>query len=457
MKTVSTFTFGPEFQDVMLAMMIEDLAFAEKVTNLIPEDKLYSSGHKWLFGLFKKIMNTKGTIPSLPETEDSLKAMDASKRRLIHSFVKKIYKNTKVKDPEYIKDQLSDYAKKNAFIETFMAAQVLWNSKRHEDAFSLTLAGTQELHAISFHDDTNIEIGDFEKVRQRYILQSLTGLRRVPTMISPLDEALNGGLEKGELGIILADPKKGKSIGLIHMGSAALMTRQGRVAHFVLEGTTEQTLMRYQSRLTRINYNSIARDELNPTENGRLRAIKKKYGDRLELVPMNKHWEYTVLDIESKLKEMIRSGKKPDLVLVDYGDLLKSHEKMSEKRHEQTAVYRQLKQLAMIYQVALWTASQAVRPKDAPEKSALLRAKDVSESYEKVRIADLIMTLNQTPKEKKEGIVRLHLDIYRSNDFDKTIRMVTDYSKMIFYSKRYQHVERDEIPPWAREKKKGRR
>jgi replicative DNA helicase len=449
----SAFTFGPAFQDVMLAMMIDDPSFATKAVGRVPVDKLYSAGHKWLFEVFEKSIADKGQVPSLPEVEDNLKKLDPSKRRLFHTFVKRIYSEVKIEDPSYIKEQLADYAKKNEFIEVFMGAQTLWNSKEHEKALELVMEGMNDIYAISFQDDTNVLIDDFEKMRELHIAKSIMGVVKIPTMIGPLDEQLNGGLEKKEMGIILADPKKGKSIGLVHMGCAALMMRVGRVAHFVLEGTTEQTIMRYESRLTRIPYNRINKDELTPDERKKLDKLRNKYAGRLEVVPMNTRWDYTVLDIEAKLKHMERTGNKPDLVIVDYGDLLTSHVRGLEKRHEQTQVYRSLKQLAMIYNVALWTASQAVRPKESMDKPGLLRAKDISESYEKVRIADLIMTLNQTPKEKTEGLLRLHLDIYRSNEFDRTIRMIQDYSKMIFYSKRYQHMENDEIPSWLRKKK----
>jgi hypothetical protein len=96
--------------------------------------------------------------------------------------------------------------------------------------------------------------------------------------------------------------------------------------------------------------------------------------------------------------------------------------------------------------------SQARRPEDGPEKEYLLRSKDISEAFEKIRIADFIATLNQTPREKEFGIVRFHADIYRSNDTDKTIRLVTDFAKSMLYSPKYGIVET--TPEWA---KRGKR
>jgi replicative DNA helicase len=73
----------------------------------------------------------------------------------------------------------------------------------------------------------------------------------------------------------------------------------------------------------------------------------------LDLIPFNAHWKYTVLDVESKIKELKRVGRMPDLVIIDYADLLSAVEKYDQHRHEQTEVYRGLKRLAMMYNVAI--------------------------------------------------------------------------------------------------------
>jgi hypothetical protein len=435
----------------MLALMLIDLSFCDKALKFVPEDRLHSEAHKWFFTFIGKKFDSTGVIPTMVEVEDKIKFMDRAKRRLFTAFAQRIF-DIKVRDPDYIKDELTAYSRKSLFVGVFEEAQVRWNSKNHDDAYSFVMDGINSLYGISFRDELAVDVGEFETVRQRYLYAREKALKKVPTNIAQMDEILGGGLEKGELGILLAEPKKGKSIGLIHMGSAALQMRMGHVAHFALEGTTEQTIFRYQSRLSGIPYNKIKSDDLTDEEQEKLDEVGEKFMSKLSLVPMNSHWSYTVLDIEAKLKELERAGKKPDMIVVDYGDLLKSHEKFSELRHQQTAVFRHLKQIAMIYGIAVWTASQAIRPKDDPEKEYLLRAKDISEAFEKVRVADFLATLNQTPKEKEMGILRLHVDIYRDNDADKTIRLITDFRRMIFSSKKFECIMKS--PPWKKRKKK---
>ena len=450
-KGFSEFAFGVEFQQEMLALMLQDTSVAWKAAKYIPKERLYSEAHQYLFERIKSRIEMDNMLPTFVEIEDHLKGIEKHRRRMLKHFCKRVF-DTTVKSADFIKDKLTEYAKKNAFIDTFQTAQTLYNSKKHQDAYQCVLDGIGDLYGISFKEDAGISISDFEELRRLYIHSAVSSAHRIPTMIGPLDEILRGGLEKGELGIILAEPKKGKSIGLIHMGCAALKMRRGRVAHFVLEGTTEQAILRYQSRLTEIPYHKLESDNLTVKERKTLMKVGKRYMGKLDLIPMNQHWTYTALDVESKIKELSRAGRKPDLVVIDYGDLLKHHEPTESIRIEQTEVFRALKRIAMIHRVSMWTASQARRPDKAPDKYYTLRSRDISESFEKVRIADLVVTLNQTLMERRQGLMRFCIDIYRSSDTDKTVRLIQNYKKMVFYSKRWGHIEREELPSWIRKK-----
>jgi replicative DNA helicase len=449
------FSFSESFQDSMIALMLTDVGFCKKTLSYIPKDRLYSEKQKYLFNQIQRKMDKDGTLLSYIEAEDSLKRIDKIKRGPLKKYLKFIY-HLNLEDRDYIKEKLTEYAKKNAFISVFMGAQTLWNSKKYGDAYEKTFQGITELYSIDFRDDAIVRLKDFEDIRINHVLANMDNEKRIPTRIEDLDNILRGGLEKGELGILLALPKHGKSLGLLHMGCAALMSRSGRVAHFVLEGTTTQSVMRYQSRLSGIRYHDLEKDNLTDKQRLRLAELDKLYLNRLDLIPFNKHWEYSVGDVEAKIKELESVGRKPDLVVIDYADLLKSKHREKEKRFEQTEVYRDIKRLAMIKDVAIWSATQAQRPKDAPDVVGILRAQHVSESYEKVRIADLIITLNQTPNEKKQGLLRFHIDIYRSSDSDKTVYLLVDFERMIFASPKGGAADRrnDLSFPWMLEKKR---
>jgi len=453
-KELYAFDFGLEFQNRMLALMLADSGFALKTIEHIPEEQLYSDAHRYLFGRIKEKIKTHPESPSYLEIEDHFTVkIERSRRRLYKSFILKIFEiKLAVADIEFVKDKMTEYAKRCAFITVFQGAQTLWNLSKPDEAYQVTMDGMGDLYSINFREDASIPIEKFEEQRQLYLFKSETR-NKIPTIIRPLDDMLRGGLEKGELGILLAHAKGGKSIGLVHMGCAALFTRFGRVAHFVLEGTTEQTIIRYQSRITSIEFTRLEKDELTDEERLEIDAVGKRHTSRLDLIPFNQHWKYTVQDISDKIIELQRHGRKPDLVIIDYADLLTGTGN-KEHRHEQTEVYRSLKTLAMVHKVAIWTGAQAQRPPNEPELKELLRARNISECYEKVRIADLVITLNQTPYEKYAGVLRFHIDIYRSNDADITLTLIVNFKKMTFFSPLLGYLEKADIPEWMRAKKK---
>lgn len=450
---MSVFVFGAAFQEEMLSLMLRDIDFAAKAARFVQASDLATDQHRFLFNLIARKIVDHNALPSFVEVETELRlaALGLGTRKVFRVFAEKIYA-TPPTDTKYIRDQLTIYARKSHFINTFGKAQVLWNSGRHDQAQKFTTDGMNELQEIDFNEETPLIMGNLEDFRTQQIFESETIRRRIPTGIPGLDDVLQGGLAKGEMGILLAEAKKGKSIGLIHMGAMSLMMRTGSVAHFVLEGSTFQTATRYQSRLSLIPHIRIKRDILTDEERDKLDEIDRKFRKKMAIIAMNTRWDYTIDDIDTKLRQQERVGSKPDLVIVDYGDLLTTRVRM-EMRFQQAEVFRGLKMLAMMHNVALWTASQATKPKD-DERENVLRARDVAESYEKARITDLLVTLNQTARERLMGIMRFHIDIYRDNEADRTILPIVDFSRMILHSMRYGSLTPDDIPDWGKRKVK---
>lgn len=452
MSKKEIFPFSPAFQDQMLALMIKDVAFRMNIIAHVPVERLHSDAHKWFFKKIEEMTAKSKDLITMIEIEDDAKFIEKSKRKLYVEFAKRIF-SVVVENETFLKNKLTEQAREYAFVDIFTSAQTNWNIGKKDEAFKTTQQGMAELYGINFTNEASIPVQDFIKKRREFMASSSTSMRKVPTGIEPLDKILHGGIEVGEMGILLAEPKKGKSIGLNHFSYQGTISG-ATVAHFVLEGTTEQAMFRFLSRMTLIDYHRIAGDELSLEESRYIDATLTKYKNKLHLIPFNQHWNYTPQDVEAKIDELANAGMKPQLCVIDYADLFKSSSANKEKRHEQTEVYRDLKRLAVMKKVAIWTASQAKRPEDKPELEYLLRSKDISESFEKVRIADFVATLNQTPKEKDFGIMRLHLDIYRSNDMDRTIKLITNYEKMIFYSKKYGHATTHDFHPWMTSKRK---
>jgi hypothetical protein len=102
-------------------------------------------------------------------------------------------------------------------------------------------------------------------------------------------------------------------------------------------------------------------------------------------------------------------GRKMDLLVVDYADKVGAKAKKGEQQsNEYTSgrvVYEGLRIYADARKMFCWTASQANRQKD---RKKVLDLNDVADSLHKIRVADLVVTLNlQGEGEETEVVLNI--------------------------------------------------
>ena len=104
---------------------------------------------------------------------------------------------------------------------------------------------------------------------------------------------------------------------------------------------------------------------------------------------------------------MIATDNKPDLILIDYADLLLSHSNKTDSTYaEQGGVYIDLRGLSGEYGIPIWTASQTNR---SAIDSEVIEADKISDSYAKVMNADFIMSWSRKSKDKLNNTARAHI------------------------------------------------
>ena len=119
------------------------------------------------------------------------------------------------------------------------------------------------------------------------------------------------------------------------------------------------------------------------------------------------------------LDSLERIHWKPDLLIVDYADLMKI---ASEDLRVQTGqLYKGLRGLAVSRELALASASQGNRDS---EEAKLVTSKHVAEDWSKIGTVDNAVTYNQTPEERKMNLARLFVSAAR-DDEDRFLVLVS--------------------------------
>jgi replicative DNA helicase len=221
----------------------------------------------------------------------------------------------------------------------------------------------------------------------------------VSTSWDVINDITGGGLAGGELGVVVAPAGGGKSWGLINLAANAL--KSGKVVlYYTLELNAFYVGRRVDAFLTNIPFQNLGEE-----------TSKEKIKSTLENITGDliiKHYPTrtaSVITLSSHIEKCISQGKTPDIIIVDYADLIRPS-KAGDKRLELNDIYEELRGLAGEYDIPIWTASQANR---SSTEEDVIEGNKVSESYNKVMVADFIMSLSRKTNDKIGGTGRWHI------------------------------------------------
>jgi len=212
-----------------------------------------------------------------------------------------------------------------------------------------------------------------------------------------IDDVTQGGFGKGELVMFAAPPGIGKSWSLINIGVNAM--KQGKtVAHYTLELNEGYVGQRYDAVLTGI---PVANLKFNREEVDKM--VKSVKGDLIVKYYPTK--TASVTSLRAHLDRMILQGKRPDVVIVDYADLLRGPSK--EKRHEELEeIIEDLRGMAGEYEVPIYTASQINR---SGAEDDIITGTKIAGSFSKMMTADFVISLSRKIEDKLSGTGRWHV------------------------------------------------
>jgi replicative DNA helicase len=160
----------------------------------------------------------------------------------------------------------------------------------------------------------------------------------------------------------------------------------------------------------------------------KLTNLKNTYGKSLII----QHYPAdtaTINTIKDFCRRLSQSGIVPDLILIDYLDLMRPHRTYGDVHAEIDAITKGIVGFASEFDTAVWTATQLNRAgmvADTPDEAGM--AGYVGKQYH----ADIVMWMAQTKEEKEDEQMRLWISKNRNGKIG-TITLDTLYSYMTFY------------------------
>ena len=314
---------------------------------------------------------------------------DAAVQKQVRDYYTRIITSSTVDGAEFVKDTAMDFCRKQVLKQAMMKSVGLLKTSSFDEISKVIN------DALKLGSDNNFGhdwMADFESRFQiKHRNPVTTGWER-------MDALCKGGLGKSELGVVIAPTGAGKSMVLVHLGSQAL--KEGKtVVHYTLELGDTVVGQRYDSCITGIPLNDLMMnkeeifDQISDIEGN---LIVKEYPTK----------SATTQSIKNHLDKLKKRGIHPDMIIVDYADLLRPVKARNEKRHELESLYEELRGIAQTMECPIWTASQTNR---SGLNAEVITMEAISEAFNKCFVADFIFTVSRTVNDKKANMGRIFL------------------------------------------------
>ena len=186
---------------------------------------------------------------------------------------------------------------------------------------------------------------------------------------------------------------------LVQCGANALKLGKN-VLHYTFEMSENAVGLRYDSNFCSIDSNEVIENKnkvLNFYE-----ANKKNMGSlRIKQFPTR---TATINLLRAHMERLDVNGFRPDVLILDYADLMRSSRQYESPRHEINLLYEELRGLAMELQIPVVTASQSNKE---GVNSDVIDITNMSEAYAKAFTCDIVLSLSRKTAEKASGYGRL--------------------------------------------------
>jgi replicative DNA helicase len=380
--------YGYNFQVKLLSALFKDKPFLQQITDILDSNFFESEANKWIVKTVGEYFSEYKTSPTLDVMKVKVDTIDNDVLKAsVVDTLKEVVRNLDADDIDFVKDESIKFCKNQKLKSAIV------------DSVELLQRGDYD--EIKFRVDEAMKAGTDRDIGHEYNIHiderfSETTRQTTSTGWDAIDQLMDGGLGPGELGVFVAPAGIGKSWGLVN--AAANAVKAGKtVIHYTLELNGAYVGLRFDSVFT-----GIAAQNLKFYQDD----IKEKVGE-LEGELVIKYFPTktaTVNTLKAHLERCTMLNKKPDLIVVDYADLLRGTGK--EIRHELGNIYEDLRGMAGEYEIPIWTASQANR---SALDDDVIGAEKIAESYSKIMTADFVISLSRKIEDKIAGTGRFHV------------------------------------------------
>lgn len=427
------YKFDEAFQAKIAALCLRDTAFMQRTEGLVKPEYLESVADAILVNIanryyskYKKVPGDTTILTALIRHDVINKIIRKEHAGVVVARVKELLKHD-ISDRDYVVDQVATFARHQA------VSQAILDSVGHLDIndFDKISSALKSALDVGEHGDTSgydyagmVDARTDERIERAAGKLPPTG---ITTGFADIDRVLyHKGWGKRELSVLMGGAKAGKTTALIDFAiSACGHINRYNVLYVTLEVAAKIIAERLDSRISQNIMSELG---------SHIHDVKdkvKKFMDRAGKFVIHEFptGSMRVSDLRRLIERYKSRGIKFDMIVVDYADLM-APERFTDNAIENSKnVYVSLRGLAMQEDLAILTATQTNRE---GAKKAVATMTDIAEDFNKVRIADIIISINRTEEERAMNQARLYFAACRNQAGGFSIRVQQDLERMTF-------------------------
>jgi len=381
--------YGTAFQIKVISALLTHKDFLININDIISDEYWDNQAHKWIIKEIIRYYEKYHTTPSMDILKVELKKVDNEVLRVsIKEQLREAYEASS-DDLEYVREEFSTFCKNQQLKKALL------------NSVDLLKAG--DFDGIKFLVESALKAGQDKNIGHEYNKDIEARFREdartvIATPWDRINDLLQGGLGNGDFGLIFGNPGGGKSWSLVALGGYAV--RMGcNVLHYTLELGEDYVGRRYDAFFTKTPVDKILKN-------------RKKVEDVIPQLPgelIIKEFptgRATISTVEAHIRKVKDLGVEPDLIIIDYVDLLSTNKRTSDRKGEIDDIYTSTKGLARELNIPIWSVSQVNR---AGAKDDVIEGDKAAGSYDKIMITDFCLSLSRKAKDKVNGTGRFHI------------------------------------------------
>jgi len=389
---------GFSFQQSLIKAIIEDKKYGETIIDVLESKYFENNSFKFIMENIKELFKQFNKIPDYNTVAQKIMSENGSRDNNSNVHIDTL-ENIKLSnnDIEFPKVTALNFCKQQNLKRVLKNVQSIiengefesYNTIEEEIKGALQVGVTNEEAFDVFH---NIDEA-LEKENRHPISLGVTGL----------DNLLNGGLGRGELGVVLAPTGTGKTTLLTKFANTAFNLGFNVVQIFFEDNSGNIKRKHYTI------WSGVPSDQqpfLKEEVKEKVDQAQKRSKGSIKLLKLPSD-NVTISEIKSRLRKMISEGFKIDLLIIDYVDCI-SPERVAfgEEWKGEGSIMRSLEAMTGEFDIAIWTATQGNRESIS---SDVVTGDQMGGSIKKAQIAHVIVSIAKSLEQKENNIATLTL------------------------------------------------